>query len=147
MSTHGTIIIDSYALLIKRFSVTLHRHIPYLNFLLNNPITYNTQRIRVGSPFVVNLSDIEEREKEDEYEATEMCGTNVYVPPVGEVDSQLSHQLQDANKIITKELMHDNTSSSYFYSDTRTSSMLQNTKMSRNEYENVFYQKGNNSLN
>ena len=93
------------------------------------------------------MSDIEEREKEDEYEATEMCGTNVYVPPVGEVDSQLSHQLQDANKIITKELMHDNTSSSYFYSDTRTSSMLQNTKMSRNEYENVYYQKGNNSLN
>lgn len=88
------------------------------------------------------MSDIEEKERDDEYEG--LSGTNVLVPPTGEVDNHLGHQLQDANKNITKEMMHDNSNSSYFYSNTTTStsSMLQNTKMSRNDYENVYYQKG-----
>ena len=93
------------------------------------------------------MSDIEE--KEDDYDSTGVRGRNVHIPPTGEFDNHLSHQLQDANKNITKAMMHDNMSSSHFYSNntqtnstTTTSSMLQNTKLSRNDYENIYYQKG-----
>ena len=103
------------------------------------------------------MSDIEE--KEDDYDRTTRGGSsivrgkNVHIPPAGEVDNRQSHQLQDANKNITKatSMMHDNMSSSHnFYSNTTTSStttstsMLQNTKLSRNDYENIYYQKGKN---
>ena len=99
------------------------------------------------------MSDIEE--KEDDYDRTSrggnalVRGKNVHIPPTGEVDNRQSHQLQDANKNITKatSMMHDNMSSSHnIYSNTTTSStttsMLQNTKLSRNDYENIYYQKG-----
>ena len=89
------------------------------------------------------MSDIEE--KEDDYDSSKR-GRNVHLPPTGEVDTHLSHQLQDANKSIATKAntMHDNMSSSHFYSNTTSSStMLQNTKMSRNDYENTYYQKGN----
>ena len=77
-----------------------------------------------------------------------------YVPHVpcpprsGECDNHQSHQLKDANKNITKAMLHDNSDSSYFYTNTTTAatsstSMLQNTKLSRNDYENIYYQKGN----
>jgi hypothetical protein len=78
-------------------------------------ITFNDDNVP-GSPFVVNLSDIEE--KEDDYDSTGVRGRNVHIPPTGEVDNHLSHQLQDANKNITKAMMHDNMSSSHFYSNT-----------------------------
>ena len=104
------------------------------------------------------MSDIEE--KEDDYDRTTrggsslLRGRNVHIPPTGEVDNRQSHQLQDANKNITKatSMMHDNMSSSHnFYSNTTTSSttttsMLQNTKLSRNDYENIYYQKGKNEI-
>ena len=90
------------------------------------------------------MSDIEE--KEDDYDKTAVTGRNAHLPPTGEFDSHPSHQLQESNKNITKAIvMHDNTSSSsHFNSNTTTtnSSMLQNTKLSRNDYENVYYQKG-----
>ena len=72
-------------------------------------------------------------------------------PRSGECDiTHQTHQLKDANKNITKAMLHDNTNcSNHFYSNTTqttdttsSTSMLQNTKMSRNEYENTYYQKG-----
>ena len=100
------------------------------------------------------MSDIEEKEKDNGYdEGMEQGGTKhvshlTSVPFSGEFDNHQSHQLKDANKNITKATMHDNSGSSYFYTNTTTdttcaTSMLQNTKMSRNDYENIYYQKGN----
>ena len=72
-------------------------------------------------------------------------------PRSGECDkTHQTHQLKDANKNITKAMLHDNSDcSNYFYSNTTTTdttsstSMLQNTQMSRTDYENIYYQKGN----
>ena len=86
------------------------------------------------------MADIEEKEDDYNYDSTGVSGRNVHLPPTGEVDNHLSHQLQDVNKNITKAEMHDSMSSSQFYSN--TSSLLQSTKLSRNDYENTYYQKG-----
>ena len=46
-------------------------------------------------------------------------------------------------------MLHDNSDCSYFYTNTTTTdttsstSMLQNTQLSRTDYENIYYQKGN----
>ena len=86
------------------------------------------------------MADIEEKEDDYNYDSTGVSGRNVHLPPTGEVDNHLGHQLQDVNKNIAKAEMHDSMSSSQFYSN--TSSLLQSTKLSRNDYENTYYQKG-----
>ena len=99
--------------------------------------------------------DIEEKEMDERYvEGTGQCSTkclpHVPCPPrSGECDNHQTHQLKDANKSITKAMLHDNSDCSYFYTNTTTTdttsstSMLQNTQMSRTDYENIYYQKGN----
>jgi hypothetical protein len=144
-TSNKSITVTSSSVIIVFLSKENQQHEPHIIY-----ITFNDDNVP-GSPFVVNLSDIEE--KEDDYDRTTRDGNtlvrsrNVHIPPTGEVDNRQSHQLQDANKNITKatSMMHDNMSSSHnFYSNTTTSStsMLKNTKMSRNDYENIYYQKG-----
>ena len=102
------------------------------------------------------MSDIEEKnegrhEKEMGQSNREKTIAQQHTTP-GEFDNHQSHQLQDANKNITKaralnKVMHDNSNSSSHYSysnnTTTATSMLQKTELSQNDLENeMFYNKG-----